>query len=460
MTTRTPNLMVHQPMNDTTQYISVADYRSVEIKNDEDLANLRLIADCNVADLCKQDKYPNLLVWPERLNFHNDDIDKTVVFSINGKILQANDILGYIGINDTMLRIHSRFAKNDEEDYFLHYMLHTVFRINLFDLKYSSSNDRIFDFLAYLFPFHLLKALRQGVYKQYVTRQYNDLSPKGIINVALHAKLNTPFMGKVAYRTREYSCDNAVTQLVRHTIEFIRESCLSAVLGSADDVASAVAAICLSTPSYAKGARNEVIAANLKPVRHPYYSSYRMLQKLCLAILNHKKLKYGMTDNKIHGILFRGSWLWEEYLFESVLKRCGFEHPKNKENKGGFLLFTSSKEDDFIGNAKRYPDYYNENFILDAKYKHLDNGKIDRNDLNQIIAYMYARQADNGGFAYPYDKGDEELVSVKKGELKGYGGEIYNIGIHIPQAAGSYADFVDKMKETEQAFIKKLCTIN
>ena len=44
---------------------------------------------------------------------------------------------------------------------------------------------------------------------------------RGTIDINRHLKLNLPFNGRVAYRTREFSHDNHVTELIRHTIEYI-----------------------------------------------------------------------------------------------------------------------------------------------------------------------------------------------------------------------------------------------
>lgn len=64
-------------------------------------------------------------------------------------------------------------------------------------------------------------AISQGVYRQYITHKYNDANVRGVIDVSRHIKYNEPFNGSVAYTTREYSYDNHITQLIRHTIEFI-----------------------------------------------------------------------------------------------------------------------------------------------------------------------------------------------------------------------------------------------
>ena len=105
--------------------------------------------------------------------------------------------MGFVGVNDTKITIKSRFAKNCDEDYFLHYMLQKVFSINLFDLKHNTNTESIFDFLLYLFPYFLKRAVRQGIYKEYTKHEYNDANVRGVIDVSRHIRQNIPFSGNL-----------------------------------------------------------------------------------------------------------------------------------------------------------------------------------------------------------------------------------------------------------------------
>lgn len=60
---------------------------------------------------------------------------------------------------------------------------------------------------------------------------------------------------------------------------------------------NAVEDIVLSTPSYKGGERDKIIRENLKLIKHPYFTDYAALQKLCLAILRRQKVNYG-ADSK------------------------------------------------------------------------------------------------------------------------------------------------------------------
>lgn len=76
--------------------------------------------------------------------------------------------------------------------------------------------------VLFLFPYYLKKAMRKGLFKKYIRRRYNDGNVKGTIDISRHIKQNTPFVGNIAYIQREFSFDNSLMELVRHTIEFIK----------------------------------------------------------------------------------------------------------------------------------------------------------------------------------------------------------------------------------------------
>ena len=171
------------------------------IPDEYHLNNLQKIAEKPIGQLCLED-HPNLLIFPQNLEEYGDKIGKQYVFEVNEGKLCTKNIMGFIGYRDTKVRIHSRFAQG-VDDYFLHYMLQKVFAINLFDLKYNSDEESIFDFLIYLFPAFLKRAMQQGLYKEYQNREYNDANIRGRIDVPRHIRMNIPFAGKVAYSTRE-----------------------------------------------------------------------------------------------------------------------------------------------------------------------------------------------------------------------------------------------------------------
>ena len=417
--------------------IKVEDNRTVSVPSDENWDNLKWLAKRPISKLGADDG-GSLLIFPQSFGEYGDKIGDEYIFSIKEEHhIQTGNIMGFVGYNGTELSICSRFAQKGG-DYFLHYMLQKVFAINLFDLKHDFDKESVFDFLIFLFPAFLKRALRQGLYKEYQTRQYNDANVKGRIDVSRHIRLNTPFGGKISYSTREYSFDNKVTQLVRHTIEFISSYSLGGNILSADEeTKEAVALINTATPSYQRSDRNRIISKNLKLTAHPYFIDYLDLQRLCLQILRHDEIKYGDDKEKVYGVLFDGAWLWEEYL-ATILSE--FEHPRNKTGHGRKLLFTD-------GTGWCYPDFYNGQMVLDAKYKgYEDWNKVQNADLYQVISYMHVLKLDRGGFVVPVSN-DEKQLTTKL--LNGYGGQMSVFGLRVDHQSPSFSCFVNKMKMEE-----------
>jgi len=411
--------------------------------------DLTCIANRTLIDLQKDN--PDLLVFPNSLGQYRDDVEKSHIFSLDDENLTTYNLMGFVGRNSSQLSISSRFAKDDKNDYFLHYMLQKVFSINLLKFDQTANKENIWDFLLYLFPYYLKKAYSQGLYKAYRKVEYNDANIKGAIDVKRHILRNIPFMEKIAYTTREHSYNNDLTQLIRHTIEYIKTNPFgSGILTNESEVRDIVSKFNFVTQnSYNKNSRQKIISSNLKPFSHPYFTEYAMLQKICLKILRHEKITFGKEKDKVYGLLFDGAWLWEEYLY-TILKSCDFQHPANKTSTGAIYLFSEQKR------YKRYPDYWKHNFILDAKYKN-PTEPIDRNDMNQIISYMYVKQAEIGGFIYP-SKSIGKLKFKNIGKLNGFGGNVKTWSIPIPQTSENFKEFIKIMNENEQELKQSLMT--
>lgn len=427
----------------------------------EEQDDLRAIADVEISNITLDD-YPNLLVFPYSFNAYDLDLDKKVICRIEenekGRLLATNSIVGFIGRNKTYLSIHSRFTKNGKEDFFLHYMLQKVAKVNLFNLHHTMDEDSVFDFLIYLFPLYLKNAIGQGVFRQYITNKYNDANIRGVIDVNRHIKYNEPFNGSIAYTTREYSYDNYITQLIRHTIEFIHKNGCEDILNIDIVTKQAVSQIISATPSYADNELYAIINKNLTPLVHPFYSEYTSLQRLCLQILRHEELKYGQEENKVYGVLVDAAWLWEEYLAE--LLRDKYNHYL-KDTGERFHLFKPLQD------RKRHqiiPDYLSLDMtkVADAKYIPLDEKTCFQEDSSsataiyyKTITYMYRFSSKDGYLLYPHR--NQETSTIERREIDGFNeGSITKLGLRIPNDCSDFNDFVARMREEETIFYNQL----
>lgn len=397
-----------------------------------------------------------IFVFPDIKDAEDITKDQMILQRTNDTYRSGN-VMGFIGCGNERLIIESRFC-GEGDDYFLQYLLSKVLDCpNIVKLESDINPDnRLFNFLLFLFPYYLKTAMRKGLFKKYICHKYNDGNVKGIIDISRHIKENTPFIGKVAYNQREFSYDNSLMELVRHTIEYIKRKPYGNTL--LVKVKDEVKLVINATPAYKVNDKQKIIEENKKnTVRHAYFREYLALQRLCILILRHQKHQIGFGSRRINGMLFDGAWLWEEYvasLIEDV-----FYHPMNKGDEGAQKLFTGKAGK--IG--KIYPDFISRSneprIIADAKYKPIGNIGSGNRDYLQVLAYMFRFDAKNGYYLYPEAEGNDDVelwlnrgTTYEKNVTARDDISVTKHGLIIPEDAKNYDEFVEKMKASEQKF--------
>ena len=393
-----------------------------------------------------------VFVFPETVRDTEDLTQNQMILQSFNDTYRTGNVMGFLGCGDERLIIESRFSGNDE-DFFFQYLLDRVLDFpNIVNMEADADhNNRLFNFLLFLFPHYLQTAMRKGLFKKYIRRRYNDGNVKGTIDVARHIENNTPFVGNIAYSQREFSYDNSLMELVRHTVEFIKRKPYGnkLLVKVKDEIKQVIDA----TPGYESYDRQKIIEQNKKnTVRHAYFREYLALQRLCLLILQNQKHQIGAGSRQIYGILFDGAWLWEEYV--NLLIGDVFYHPMNKGGKGAQRLFEGN-----VGLI--YPDFIGRNsehrMIADAKYKPINN--IGNRDYLQVLAYMFRFDAKTGYYLYP-EAGDFDDLRLRMNRGSTYEANvsprnditIIKHGLKIPMDAPDYSCFATRMEAFEHEF--------
>ena len=173
-------------------------------------------------------------------------------------------------------------------------------------------------------------------------------------------------------------------------------------------------------------------------------------------ILQNEKTQVGLGSRRIFGILFDGSWLWEEYI-NSLVERH-FYHPMNKGGKGAQWLFAG-------GSGLIYPDFIGKSqtnrIIADAKYKPVDN--IGNKDYLQVLAYMFRFDAKKAFYFYPEVEVIKDKIywlnsgSSYEKNVKSRGDTcLIKHGLYIPNEAASYDEFCMEIQQSESAFLEAI----
>ncbi len=424
-----------------------------------------------------------ILVWPHSFKEGKDEPAQMTIlnckFDNNRNILSLStgNLVGFIGEGKVQIEINSRFSSGEDngvQDYFLYHMLAKVFHANIVNMEVGAGSLKDLNLLIFMFPRLLKEALIQGMFKQYIKKEYNDCNIRGTIDINRHIRHNYPTNGRIAYRTREFSYDNNITQLVRHTIEYmIRLPMGRALLNGSKETEALVRMIIQSTPTYSKNKRLQVIADNRRPVNHPYYIKYKALQRLCLAILRQEQISHGAQENKVNGLLIDVAWLWEEYVAVVLSENStGFKH---YTNKNAFPLFVNENDKRF---QNIIPDYLHEEeksvrryIVADAKYiplhryEHLDAERA-ASVYYKTIMYMYRFHTNLGFLFHPCNNNDvtemEKIQNYKREDnmitcdyriANDKDCHLHEIGFIVPKSDDK---FKENMVAVEKAFARKI----
>ena len=422
-------------------------------------------------------------------------LNQRVIDTYQGK-MRTQNLIGVLGDGTDTVSISTRFFKQNEkpvhieDDYFFAYLLEKVLHVDVakgFNFSPLRSN-RWKKLLVLLFPYFLNKALQVGAYKMYVRREYNDSRLKGTVDVARYLNIDVPFIGRVAYTTRDLDLDNPISELIRHTIEYIVAGFTIGrqLLNDDKNVRDNVRTVRLRTPRYRKTERRRIIEWNIRhPVVNEYFRSYRLLQKICVAILCHDSISASASGKgHINGILFDCSWLWEEYLNTLLRDKrysISFVHPRNKSKTGKQYLFGKPEKYGRSSKVKGqfgliYPDFLISSaptIIADAKYKPIDN--IAGADYLQLLAYMYRFDSRYGQYWYPESQENSKSTPLITGFelLQGINGGsqsvrfreseqkvvLEKVGFPIPTGASTYEEYSSLMQDNENQFAKSIVSL-
>lgn len=431
--------------------LKIKDNRITKKSDFSEIPNLTSrIADKTLEKLEKE----GVFVFPEGLKDADDLTREQIILHTEKDCFRTGNVMGFLGLGDELLVIESRFS--DGEDFFFRYLISRMPGLpNIVDFEFDADpNNRLFNILMFVFPYYLKTAMRKGSFKRYIRNEYNNENLKGKIDITRQIERNTPFIGNFAYSQREFSYDNPLMELVRHTIEYIKRKPYgnNLLVRVKDEVKLVIDA----TPRYELHDRRKIIEMNKKnAVKHAYFREYLALQRLCLLILQHQKHHIGSGAKQIYGILFDGAWLWEEYI-NSLLHNF-FYHPMNKSGVGAQRLFSGN-----IGLI--YPDFISRNsenrIIADAKYKPFNN--IGNKDYLQISAYMFRFDAKKGYFIYPeiqnaYDRRLQLNSGITFEKNVAPRDDIFVVkhGLKIPTDADNYEVFLSHIKLNEIVFLSE-----
>ena len=332
-------------------------------------------------------------------------------FTFNGEkdggpfSLETGNLMGVLRLHgkasgaSVQVEVLSRFDKG-EKNYFLNYLLSKAFDCALGAESVSAERSSLLEILLdIVFVRRLGEAVKAGLLRHYREFRNNDWNFKGSLDLARHIRENVPLMHGIAYRKREIDLDVPVNRMILKAALTVNRR-HPAFFEDYPDAADALRQLRMGVTEE-HDLRTLLSRRDCRePVRHPFYREiWEPLRRIARMILEdeHWTLFTNETtdEDEVSGIVFDGSWLWEEYIAK-VLKTDFLHCGRGESADGqGLRVFVD-------GYARFYPDFLKKDrsCVLDAKYKR-SNPNGDRDDVHQVLCYLLLTGAKFGGLVFP-----------------------------------------------------------
>lgn len=351
----------------------------------------------------------------------------------------------------------SRFDSLDGQ-FFLQYVINETLGTNsrvFKDMEPAAAPEHTFDLLLMMvFITQLKQAVRKGIFRRYCRFERNDAKVRGSIDLGRHIKYNVMSdkgsNGKIAYSYREFTAANSVCVLILKALDMMERKYPEFIKQNMRDreMRSAVRIIQRHNPDWQAVKNHTVLSETRQRITHSLYRCYEPLRITARLILKHMGLDLYADKNRSRafGLLIDMPKLWERFIENAVFK--AYRIPVKAQREFDILN----------GSYKMTPDFYREDpkFVLDAKYRPaweqwLDDKKGNnvgiREDLFQVLAYMYSLRCPAGGVVFPTKNPHEpEAFSPFAGREEG-GERFWVFPLGVPESGASFAAFSRAFKE-------------
>ncbi|MCG3696803.1 McrC family protein [Aliarcobacter butzleri] len=366
-------------------------------------------------------------------NVQLKDLEKYIIsnlmlrkyFKYEWGILKTKHYCGILNFNKNDYFILPKISrnKNDNLDIFM-YMLIYTYDIKLENEEIGSCKNHkhnIIEVFVQMFARNLLKELKKGIYKEYITENDNLSTLKGKYLVNENLKYNFT-KSKIYCEYDEFSMNNTLNQFFMYTIKYLINSVNDKKLLKQCEL------IFDEVESVSFDIKNLNINFNRLNIR------FKQSYELAILLLN-QFIPIFKHDKHSFAFLFDMNILFEKFIGKII--KNNYENviiPKNNKDFGELSL-----RPDIILNDK--------NLIIDCKYKIIkQNEGISRNDKYQMYVYgnNYYKEINKTMLIYPKNNNDNIIQTTILGDNERKI-KLFIRSIDLNMEISTYSNYINKI---------------
>jgi 5-methylcytosine-specific restriction enzyme subunit McrC len=258
--------------------------------------------------------------------------------------------------------------------------------------RLNLKSNSILEIYLELFLAEAEKLLHEGLIKKYKKIERNQLAMKGQLMFSKNISLNFVHDERFYVRYTEYNRDNIFNQILFKTLRLIP------TLSSNPFLSDRVNRLLLDFPEMSDcRVTTDTFGKLIYDRKTQRYKQAILVSKMLL--LNYRPDITGGSEN-VMAILFDMNELWEEFVYRQLVKGAKEGVSVSRQNKKAFwynqtINFHKQVRPDIVVTKEE------RKFILDTKWKIIDDNRPGDDDLKQMFVYNLLWDAEKSILLYP-----------------------------------------------------------
>lgn len=362
---------------------------------------------------------PNSILNINNLCRDSEDENFFPFYSLIHQGIQFNQFIGVLQVKDLVIEVlpkaDNKWENQKEESTNWRNMLINMLKIvGAFDISVTSfsalklSPNHFLDVYFELFVIEIEKLLQLGLIKKYRAIEENRKALVGSLLFSQQLQHNLVHKERFYVQTTEYDTQHTIHAILFQALKVLQNS--SKLVG----IKSRINRLIMDFPEQnninIQQSTFDKIILNRKT---DVYRVSLFIAKMILLNL-HPDLSKGKSD--VVALMFDMNVLWEKFIFKTLMSSSLFNHVEEQKVqdfwKIGNQRMAYFKADIFIVRN-------NTNYVIDTKWKIVNDNKPSNHDLRQMFAYLHYYDSPKTALLYPGIKDENvngEFYSREKNE--------------------------------------------
>ncbi|OAB30558.1 5-methylcytosine-specific restriction enzyme subunit McrC [Flavobacterium fryxellicola] len=313
-------------------------------------------------------------------------------------------------------------SEKEEKDSWRNLLIKMLQVVNAFDVNATSFSslkllpNSFLDIYYELFIIEIETLLHKGLIKQYREIEDNKKSLSGNLIFSKQIQYNLVHKERFYVHTTEYDTQHHLHAILYKTLKVLQQT------NGLQALKSRINRLLMNFP--------ELNNVNVMESTFDKINLNRKTQPYKLSLLISKMILLNFHPDVITGVdevvalMFDMNALWEKFVFHSIKSNPLFEIEDQKVAK----FWKSNNQTKSYFKADIFIKYLTKNYVLDTKWKNMNDDKPSNDDLRQMFAYLHYYNAKKTALLYPdknekiitgnyhhrlHDKKDEECSLLK-----------------------------------------------